>query len=87
MSPGHEHGLTREGARGALAVHEEPARAAAHLVLFHLRDVVRDVVDDVHRRAPAASCPSTRANTVRAVARAPAGCAKAKLAAERIAPR
>ena len=44
-----DEGMVRgEGTRRALAVDQEPLQLPVHHVLLLLRDVVRDVVDDVH---------------------------------------
>ena len=47
---GDEWVVRREGARAALAVHEQRVRAARlrQVMLLHLRDVVRHVVHQVH---------------------------------------
>mmetsp|Transcript_21819 Transcript_21819/g.50168 ORF Transcript_21819/g.50168 Transcript_21819/m.50168 type:complete len:264 (-) Transcript_21819:589-1380(-) len=45
---GDERVVRREGARRALAVHKQRARTPVDQVLFHLCDVVRNVVHDRH---------------------------------------
>jgi hypothetical protein len=45
---GNEWVVRREGTRGALAVNEEGAHLAVNAMLFHLGNVVGDVINHMH---------------------------------------